>query len=285
MTTTFTATPVSPDAYVLGEGPVWDPLRDRLLWVDIIGRKVLAARLEPFEVTGIWSFDGMVGAVAASAEGDLIVAEQETLTRLGASGARTPLARVLAEGSGSRLNDGAVDPAGRFVVGGLSLVDETGSRSERLVRFEDGRITVLDDDLTLSNGLGWSPDGRVLYSIDSVPGVVYARDYPAGPRRELFRIDDGLPDGMCVDRDGNLWIAIWGGARVERRTPAGELLAVVETGAEHTTSVAFAGPGLDVLVITSATQGLDRVSANDGRVLTARVGTAGLPTPYWKIAL
>ncbi|HEX5205602.1 MAG TPA: SMP-30/gluconolactonase/LRE family protein [Actinoplanes sp.] len=282
MTATYTATPVSPEAYALGEGPVWDPVRERLLFVDIVGGKVLAARLEPFEVIETWSFESMVGAVAVSAEGELIVAERETLTRVDRSGARIPLARVLAEGCGSRLNDGAVDPFGRFLVGSLSLTDETGSRNELLVRFENGVTTVLDGDLTLSNGLAWSPDGRVLYSIDSVPGVVHARDYPIGKRRDLFRVEDGLPDGMCVDRDGNLWIAIHGRGRVEQRTPAGELLAVVETGATNTTSVAFAG---DLLVITSATQGLDTVEAHDGRVLTARVGTTGPPTPYWNPAL
>ncbi|WP_433381505.1 SMP-30/gluconolactonase/LRE family protein [Actinoplanes sp. CA-142083] len=282
MTVTFTATPVSPEAYTLGEGPVWDPVRERILWVDIVAGKVFAARLDPFEVIETWSFDGMVGAVAVSVEGELIVAERDTLTRVDPSGARVPLTRVLAEHCGSRLNDGAVDPFGRFLVGSLSLTDETGSRNELLVRLENGITTVLDGDLTLSNGLAWSPDGRTLYSIDSVPGIVHVRDYPIGKRRDLFRIEDGLPDGMCVDRDGNLWIAIWGRGRVEKRTPAGELLAVVETGATNTTSVTFVD---DLLVITSATQGLDTVGSSDGRVLTARVDTAGLPTPYWNPVL
>jgi sugar lactone lactonase YvrE len=282
MTVTFTATPISPEAYALAEGPVWDPVRERLLWVDVIGGKIFAARLDPFEVIETWSFDSTVGAVAVSAEGELIVAERETLTRVDPSGTRTSLGRVLAEDSGSRLNDGAVDPFGRFLVGSLSLTDETGSHNELLVRYENGRTTVLDGDLTRSDGLAWSPDGRVLYSIDAVPGVVHVRDYPIGKRRDLFRVEDGMPGGLCVDRDGNLWIAIRGRGRVESRTPAGELLAVVETGAANTTGVAFAD---DLLVITSATHGLETVEENDGRVLTARVGTAGPPTPYWNPAL
>jgi sugar lactone lactonase YvrE len=286
MTRTFAATPVSPDAYILGEGPVWDPQRQRLLWVDIMAGKVFAGRLDPFSVTSSWSFAGTVGAVAVAADGSLLVAERESLTRVDLDGTRTRLGVVLRTDSGSRLNDGAVDPQGRFLVGSLSLADETVSEQELLTRFEGGKTTVLDWDLTLSNGLAWSPGGDRFYSIDTVPGIVYGRDYPSGPREELFRITDGLPDGMCVDAEGNLWIAIWGGGRVEKRTPAGELLACVETGAPHTTSVAFAGPDLDVLVITSATQGLSPAQfPASGHVFTARVGTAGLLTPYWNPAL
>jgi sugar lactone lactonase YvrE len=282
----FEAQPVSADAYTLGEGPVWDPSRQRLLWVDIVAGTVFAGRLDPFSVTSSWSFPGTVGAVAVSADGSLLVAGRESLTRVDLDGTRTRLGVVLRADSGSRLNDGAVDPQGRFLVGSLSLADETGSEQEVLTRFEGGRTTLLDGDLTLSNGLAWSPGGGRLYSIDSVPGIVYGRDYPAGAREELFRITDGLPDGLCVDAEGNLWIAIWGRGRVEKRTPAGELLAFVETGAPHTTSVAFAGPDLDVLVITSATQGLSLARfPSSGRIFTARVGTAGLPTPYWNPAL
>jgi sugar lactone lactonase YvrE len=297
--TTYRATPVSADAYVLGEGPVWDPDRRRLLWVDIIPGKVFAGRLDPFTIDQEWSFTGMVGAVAVSAEGSLLIAEQETLTRVDPDGTRTPLARVLPAGGGSRLNDGAVDPEGRFLIGSMSLTDVTGATGELLARLEGGKLINLDHDLTLSNGLAWIGDR--LYSIDSIPGVIYGRDYPkgpspqdpspqdpspqspnpAGPREELFRISGGLPDGMCADREGNLWIAVHGAGRVECRTPAGDLRAVVELDSPQPTSVAFAGPGLDVLVITSAAEGLDPVPPNAGRVYTCRVNATGLPTPYW----
>ncbi|WP_051808174.1 SMP-30/gluconolactonase/LRE family protein [Actinoplanes subtropicus] len=280
---TFRATPVSDDAYELGEGPVWDPLRQRLLWVDILPGKVYAGRLGPFTVDQEWSFDGMVGAVAVSAEGALLVAEQETLTRVDPDGTRTSLARVLPAGGGSRLNDGGVDPDGRFLIGSMSLTDVNGATDEKLVRLEGGKLITLDHDLTLSNGLAWVGDR--FYSIDSIPRVVYGRDYPDGRREELFRIAGGLPDGMCADRDGNLWIAVHGAGRVERRTPAGDLLAVVELDSPQPTSVAFAGRDLDVLVITSATEGLDPVPPNAGRLYACRVNTAGLPTPYWNPAL
>jgi sugar lactone lactonase YvrE len=279
----YRATPLSADAYLLGEGPVWDPHRRRLLWVDILAGKVFAGRLDPFAVERTWSFDGMVGAVAVATDGALLVAEQETLTRVDPDGTRTPLARVLPAGGGSRLNDGAVDPQGRFLIGSMSLTDVTGATDEVLARFEGGKLITLDHDLTLSNGLAWI--GERFYSIDSIPRVIYGRDYPAGPREELFRVTGGLPDGMCADREGNLWIAVHGAGRVERRTPGGEVLAVVELDSPQPTSVAFAGPDLDLLVITSAAEGLDPVPPNAGRIFACRVNTAGRPTPYWNPAL
>ena len=282
----YRATPVSADAYTLGEGPVWDPLRDRLLWVDISEGKVYAGRLDPFEVIEEWSFESTVGAVAVAEDGTLLVAEREVLTRVDPGGARTEVARVLTTTSGSRLNDGAVDPAGRFLVGSLPLEGE--SEQEILVRLEGGKLTLLDGDLHLSNGLTWA--GNAFYSIDTLPRVVHVREYdPIGPRRDAFHVAGGQPDGMCLDAEGNLWIAVWGGGRVERRTPAGDLLAVVEVAAPHTTSVAFAGPGLDTLVITSATDGLSPAELaahpDSGRVFTARVDVAGPLPPYWNPAL
>lgn len=287
MTAEFTAEPVSPGAYRLGEGPVWDPERDRLLWVDIQAGAVLEGRLDPFRVTGSWAFDATVGAVAVAANGDLLVAERETLTGVDTTGRRTELARVLPPGAGSRLNNGAVDPAGRFLVGSMALDGRRGD--DVLVRLDADGLSTLDADLTLSNGLACSPAGDRLYSIDSVPGVVRARDYPGGTRADLFEVTGGLPDGMCVDAAGNLWIALWGPGRVECRSPAGELLATVRVAAPHTTSCAFAGAALDILVITTATEELSAAELaahpDSGRVFTARVGTAGTPQPYWKPAV
>ncbi|MDR7276939.1 SMP-30/gluconolactonase/LRE family protein [Catenuloplanes atrovinosus] len=279
----YTARPAGTGVFQLGEGPVWDPGRQRLLWVDIDGHAVHEGTLDVagglITETGIRRFAAEVGAVAVAASGELIVAERETLTRVAPDGTRTELARVLPRGTPSRLNDGAVDPAGRFLVGSL------GPGREVLVRLDPGGLTTLDADLRLSNGLAWSPAGDRMYSIDTVPGTIWARDYDAvtgatGERREAFRVTDGSPDGMCADVEGNLWIAVWGGGRVERRTPDGRLLATVTVGAPHTTSAAFAGPDLDVLVITTAVDGPAEPDGA-GRLFTARVDTTGLPVPYW----
>jgi sugar lactone lactonase YvrE len=284
MITRFAARAATDTGYFLGEGPVWDAARQRLLWVDIMAGDVHEGRLgDRIEVTRTWSFEKSVGAVAVAADGDLLVAERETLTRVHGDGSRTHLARVLPEGAPNRLNDGAVDPSGRFLVGSL------GGDREVLVRFEGGGCTTIDDDLTLSNGLAWSPAGDRFYSVDTLTHTVHVRDYPAGARSALFTVDDGYPDGLCADAAGNLWLAVWGGGRVECRSATGELLAVVEVDAPHTSSVAFAGPSLDVLVITTATQHLSPADLAkhplSGQLFTARVGVPGLPTPYWNPAL
>ncbi|WP_432991531.1 SMP-30/gluconolactonase/LRE family protein [Dactylosporangium sp. CA-233914] len=285
----YVARPASADAYALGEGPVWDPVRDRLLWVDILANTVHEGRLGPAVVPiGSWEFPDTVGAVAPAADGALLVAERHVLTRVDPDGTRTFVARVLPEGRASRLNDGAVDPAGRFLVGSLAQDDRRGE--EVLVRLDGGEVTVLDADLDLSNGLAWSPSGTEFYSVDTLPGVVHARGYdPAtgrvGERRDLLTIADGHPDGLCVDAAGNLWIAIWGGGRVECRGPDGSLRAVVEVAAPNTSSVTFAGPDLDVLVITTAARGvpspLRAANPASGRLFTARVDATGQPPVYW----
>lgn len=290
----FTASPATEARYFLGEGPVWDAARGRLLWVDIVDGNVHEGLLGDGVIdTGrTWSFERTVGAVAAAADGTLLVAERETLTRVGPDDIRTPVARVLPDGSPSRLNDGAVDPAGRFLVGSLAHDDRRGE--EVLVRLSGNRCTTLDADLTLSNGLAWSPAGDRLYSVDTIPGVVWARDYDAttgavGAREALLNITDGDPDGLCTDADGNLWLAIWGRGRIQCHSPSGELLAVVDVDAPHTSSVAFAGPDLDVLVITTAIQDLAPEDLakhpNSGRLFTARVDAVGLPSPYWNPSL
>jgi sugar lactone lactonase YvrE len=287
VTSRFIAHPATTTGFELGEGPVWDPARDRLLWVDIVAGQVFAGRLEPDDTITLidfWSFATTVGSVAISAAGDLLVAERETLS----VGGKT-VARVLPESSPSRLNDGAVDPAGRFLVGSLRQGDGPDGQ-EVLVRLDATGLTTLDTDLTVSNGLAWSPDGTRLYSVDSKPAVVWSRAYDpvsgaSGPREKAFSITEGLPDGICMDTDGNLWIAVWGGGRVECRTPSGRILAIVDVDAPHTSSLAFGGPALDVLVITTATQKLSRDDLkqhpDSGRIFTARVGVTGLPTPYW----
>lgn len=284
--TGWTATAASAGVFGLGEGPLWDAPRERLLWVDVNAGTVHEGRLDGDDVvpTGARHYDRTVGAVVCSAAGDLLVAGAQTLITAPGSGPR-----IVPAGARRRLNDGGCDPAGAFLVGTMALDGARGG--DALVRVErDGTVTVLDDDLTLSNGLAWSPDGALLYSIDSIPGVVWVRSYDAatgvtGPRREWLRITDGLPDGMCVDAEGHLWIAIWGTGQVRRYTPAGRLAGTIEVPAPHTTSVAFAGADLDLLLITTATAqlGADRLAAypQSGRLFRARVGVTGLPVTPW----
>ncbi|GAA3409341.1 SMP-30/gluconolactonase/LRE family protein [Streptosporangium vulgare] len=305
----FEARAASADAYLLGEGPVWDAARERLLWVDIDAGQVLEGRLvgDSVRVDRGHEFGETVGAVVCDRDGGLLVAGRRGLLAVkggdepgrpsgagdssgnGAGGERAYLVDLVPEGKDSRLNDGACDPAGRFLVGSLALDDRHGQ--ECLYRYEtDGTVTAVDTDLALSNGLAWSPDLSTMYSVDSVPGTIWARAYDAvtgayGERRVLLEISDGTPDGLCADVDGNLWIAIWGAGQVRCHSPEGEHLATVEVAAPNVTSVAFVGPRLDTLLITSARTGMTREETarhpDAGRVFLADVGTRGLPTSYW----
>jgi sugar lactone lactonase YvrE len=276
----------------LGEGPVWDPTRQVVLWVDIRRGLVFSGRLDAHgrisDVEHV-PFPGTVGAVAVAEDGSWIVAAAETLLVHPAAGSTRELVRVIRAGQLRRTNDGKPDPAGRFLIGTLSLGDD--SQNEVLVRLErDGSLTTIDDDLTLSNGLAWSPDGSVLYSVDTLRRVVFARSYDmatgaTGERRALIEFADGFPDGMCSDADGYLWIAMWGLGEVRRYTPEGEHERTIRVPAPHVSSVAFAGESLDTLVITTATQDLtdEQLAAYplSGKLFTARPGVRGLPVPPW----
>jgi len=282
------------ESFDLAEGPVWDPVRERLVWVDIRRGTVLVGELRDDGTISIEDrvqTPGMVGAVAMSEAGDWILAGERGILFRSAAGRLSAGPTILAADSGRRLNDGKVDPAGRFVVGTLKI-DESPTTTERLVVVHpDGRLDDLDSDLSLSNGLGWSPDGSVLYSIDTVPRVVYARDYDAttstaGPRRVLIALDEGVhPDGMSIDSEGQLWIAIWGGGQVRRYTATGELTRTIEVPSPHTTCVTFAGPDLATMVITTATKGLDDDELAQwplsGRLFTVDAGVRGLPPTWW----
>lgn len=276
-------------AYGLAEGPYWDARRGRVLWVDIVGCRVLEGILQPdgtIEEAGCYEFDCMVSAVATTDDGTLLIAAQEELIRIEPSGQRRAGPRVVPAGSRRRMNDGAVDPSGRFVVGTLNL--DGGSTSETLVRVEhDSSIAVLDDDLTLSNGIAWSTDGTCMYTVDTHRRVVYCRTRD-NDRRVHLRIDGGYPDGIAVDAADHLWVAIWGAGEIRRYDPAGTLAERVDIPAPHTSSLAFAGDDLQTLVITTAFDELTDEERTDfplsGRLFTMRTDVAGLkPTPWKEI--
>ncbi len=288
----FAATVASDAQYALGEGPVWDAPRERVLWVDIAAGTVHTGRLEGGVVTPDreMRFNETIGTVVSDADGRLLVAGARQVYAVDGDARAVVHADLVPEGKASRLNDGACDPAGRFLVGSMALDARTAQ--ECLYRLDDdASVAVLDRDLTISNGLAWSPAGDVMYSTDTIPGVVWSRPYdPAGgewgERREVMRSErGGWPDGLCADADGNLWVAMWGGGEVRCYTPAGERVATVSVPAPHTTSVAFAGPELDTLLITTATDQLSAAQLDafplSGRLFTARVGAVGLPVTPW----
>ncbi len=291
MTATFVAEQASTESFILAEGPFWDALRERVLWVDIEAGLVLTGRLDGDQVTVVErvAFDGTVGAVNVARDGTMLVAGADHLVIISPDGSHRQSSPIIQPGGPHRLNDGKADPAGRFLIGSSPLGAATND--DILARLEaDESVSVIDSDLALSNGLAWSLDGRQMYSIDSFINTVWVRDYDVdtgecGPRREFARMDDAWPDGMCVDAQGHLWIAACGAGQVRRFAPDGQLVAVVSVPAPRTTSVAFVGADLGLLLITTASNELSPQMLSDyplsGHLFTARVEVTGAPVASW----
>ncbi len=274
---------------MLGEGPVWDGPRGRLLWVDILVGAVFSGTIHGGVVVDRrWSFDEPVGAVLPAEDGGLVVVGQRHLYRIDAAGDVAGSIRVLADELASRLNDAACDPAGRLLVGSLRQDGRVGQ--EELVSVDhDGVVRTLATGISVSNGIGFSPDGTCVYHVDSVPGRVSAFDYDVtrgtcGGPRTVWQ-GDGIPDGLCVDVEGNLWIAYFGEGQVRCLSPDGDLLAIVDVPVPNVTCAAFVGADLDRLLITTARYKLTDQQLTEwpdsGEFYLADVGVAGLPAIPW----
>ncbi len=245
---------------VLGEGPTWDGATGTLLWVDI-----LASEVHRFDPAGgqdtVLRTPQHVGAAKPRMGGGLVVNLRDGIGRYAADGAFDWLVSWAEDGV--RGNDAAVDADGRLWAGTMRYDEAPGGG--RLYRVGPGGelVTVLPE-VSISNGIGWSPDGRLMYYVDTPSRRVDVFDVDsetglvARRRRfvDLARVT-GFPDGLTVDADGCLWVALWDGGAVHRYTPAGVLDRAVEVPATRTTACTFGGPGLGDLYITSATAGLD----------------------------
>jgi sugar lactone lactonase YvrE len=235
-----------------------------------------------------------VGSVAPTTGPGWLVAAGGGFRHLSPNGDVQGLLNLEGEGgSRTRMNDGACDRAGRFFAGSMGLREQPGVGS--LYRVDlDGTVTTALGGLTVSNGIAWSPEDDVLYLADSGARTVTAFDYDVDlgtlgrPRVLLEFADDepGTPDGLTVDREGHLWIALWGAGLVRRYSPAGVLEDAVMVRASQTSSCTFAGPGLDILVVSTAAEGMSArqqaVQPDAGRLFIARVpDVVGRPSfPY-----
>jgi sugar lactone lactonase YvrE len=243
----------------LGEGPLWDAARRQLLFVDIMRGHVHA--FDPS--TGrdrVYDVGRPAGAVACTTRGDWVVAAGVGFVRLDPdSGRLTPMTEVSpGRAHDLRMNDGYVDAAGRFWAGTMriDLQPDHGT----LYRLDpDGVAHPMLTPVSISNGIDWSLDGRTMYYADTPTGQVDLFDFDPGPgtisRRRPFVVipeEHGKPDGLIVDAEGGVWIALWGGSAVRRYLPDGTLDRVVDLPVSLVTKCAFGGPNLDDLYITSA---------------------------------
>jgi sugar lactone lactonase YvrE len=265
-------------ADALGEGPVWLPETGQLLRVDIdepaiVLRDARSGRERRRRVSE------PVGFAVPAAGGGLVAGTGRSLVRLaGLEAAPERLARVEPGRPGNRFNDAACDPLGRLWAGTMSTVREPGAAA--LYRYlPSGELTVALAGATVSNGLDWNLDATRLYYIDSVTQRIDAIDFDLdrgrlGARRRFATVDpaDGLPDGLCVDAEGGVWVALFGGGAIRRHLPDGKLDAHVPLPVPHPTSLAFGGAGLTDLYVTSARRTPDPAA---GSLLRLRPGIRG----------
>jgi sugar lactone lactonase YvrE len=274
---------------LLGEGARWDARRHELLRVDILAGRVYRDGLD--EEGGLvpiqtYRVPGTVGAITPVHDDQgWLLAAGRGFVHLSSDGSIRPIAEVAP--AKTRMNDAACDPQGRFWAG--TLADDHHDGGGALYRLDQaGQTELMLPGLTISNGLGWSPDGTTMYLVDSGPRVVHAFAFDAdrgtiSDGTILITVADelGAPDGMTVDDAGDLWVAIYGGGRVHRYTPDGVLRQVLTVPAEQTTCCTFAGPGLHRLYVTTGTEGWSdeqrRAAPSAGLVYRFRTNATGRP--------
>jgi sugar lactone lactonase YvrE len=271
-----------------GEGPVWDSRGDELLWVDVGAGRLHRGRPEPGGVRhlGTLEIGVALGAVSPAHNGGWILAAGLGFASADRDGRLTWLAEPEAGRPELRMNDGACDPLGRFWAGSMAYAETPGAGT--LYRLDpDGSVHPMVRGTTISNGLGWSHDGTTLWYSDSGMGSVDTFDFDVAEgtvthRRTMIRIDpdDGVPDGLTVDAEDHVWVAIWDGGEVRRYTPAGELVMRVPLPVSRPTSCCFGGTDLATLFISTACKDLTRdqlrTQPDAGRLFAADVGVRGV---------
>jgi len=271
--------------FLLGEGPAYDARKDRILWVDIRTGSFLQYDPKSGQLTEIQTGQ-YLGAIVPTERGGYLAALTTGVYYLDNAGLSL-LCRPPELQDNLRLNDAKCDPKGRFWFGTTGLFDNAPIGS--LFRLDPDRSCHrMLEGPRISNGLAWSPDMTVMYYIDSAESGLDAFDFSPDTgsivnRRRIFTTTGCVPDGMTIDEEGKLWIALWGGGKVIRFDPlTSEIIGEIPVPAVHTTSCCFAGEKLDTLIITSSGEGYDEPEA--GRVFYAHVGVRGTPTWLYRDA-
>jgi sugar lactone lactonase YvrE len=255
----------------IGEGPTWDQAGQRLLWSDNgsgIIHEATSRGARGWQESRRWAVGRPVAVALPRASGGLIVVGGTEAYFLDDAGGIEPFVRIDADPSHVKFNEGKCDPRGRlwagtrdidFSVPGRRITPGRGA----LYRIDpDGTVTTVLEDISLANGLDWSPDGKTLYFIDTYSRAIDAFDFDMdhgtlSGRRTVVRIrsGEGLPDGMTIDRDGNLWVAVAGAGHIRRYSADGVLLTRVDVPTPTVTSCAFGGlSGQDLFITSSRVQ-------------------------------
>ncbi|MEM6423678.1 MAG: SMP-30/gluconolactonase/LRE family protein [Cyanobacteria bacterium P01_D01_bin.128] len=276
----------------LGEGPVWDADQQRLFWVDIYNHRLHQYYPETAESRFI-ELDDLITGLAIVDRDRLILARRSGLDLLHLpSQAVTPLVDIEGDRPNNRLNDLKCDPHGRLFMGSMNNHEQPEAR---LCRYDpDGTLTVIETKLSISNGLGWSPDQQTFYLTDSPAQLIYAYDYDGNTgaianRRVLIDLthESFFPDGLAIDADGCIWSAMWDGWCVIRFDPQGQEMQRIAMPIQRPTSCAFGGSDLNQLWITSASIGLSQMEiqaqTSAGDLFCVDLDIRGLPVAAFKL--
>jgi sugar lactone lactonase YvrE len=284
-----TAEPVGDVTAVLGEGPYWRPEDETLLWVDVVRGRLHMTRVQLGETITI-ELDP-VSAAFPAVGGGIVTAGGHRLTLRATRPGEGWAGRTIAEAparDGVRFNDAAVDPAGRVWVGSMDVKEKEPLGT--LYRLDTGgTLTPVVKGATVSNGIGWSPDGTRMYYNDSPLRRIDMFDYDQATGEAFggrmfadLSGANGFPDGLTVDADGYVWVAMFAGGALRRFTPAGHQDAVLPLPVSQPTSCAFGGPGMADLFVTTAYRDLTEAQRAAeplaGRLLRLRPGPVGLPS-------
>ena len=273
---------------VIGENPLWHPLEKRLYWVDI--PKGTIFRLDP--ATGVHETffqAGQIGGFTMQADGSLLLFMEKGAVRLLRDGLLYTIVECL-PGENSRFNDVIADPEGRVFCGTMP----SGERPGSLYRLDaDGTLTRVLTGIAGSNGMGFTPDGKGMYYVDSRSRTIHLLDYDRSSgaltrQRTFLKIPAslGMPDGMTVDAKGFVWVAIWGGSCLVRFSREAREERRIYFTAHQVSSVTFGGSDCRDLYVTTA--GGDDKAANGpgaGSLFRLRTGARGLPEFFSRIAL
>lgn len=256
----------------VGETPIWDERADLLYWIDCLEASVHRYRPsdDADELVKLPIDSPHLGAIALVEGGGFLVLSGSGLWLHPAAGERRLLAKPDADRPENLANDGKCDPQGRFWFG--TMHNQSKEESGRLFRYDSARgLVAMDDGFSCSNGMGWSPDGRIMYFVDMMPGRILAYDFNGKDgtisNRRLFAQvskDEGIPDGLAVDNEGGVWVAHWDGWCMSRFAPDGKRIAKIELPVERPTCPTFGGADMRDVYVTSAAMDLSPERLADG---------------------
>lgn len=279
----------------LGEGPIWMESTKDLLWVDIGKGLVKKSNVNTNRDEIIYHGESP-SCILAISEFEFIIADKNKLIRLNKENKKQSLyLKIEFKDSNIRFNDGKVDPNGNLWIGTMDM-DVTPNKGSLYRIDSDKNVSEVLQSVTISNGLAWSLDAKTMYYIDTADNVVYAFDFndksEISNKRIAFRIpmEMGAPDGMTIDSNGNIWIALWGGHAVVCWNPkSGRILRKIEVNAPNVTSCTFGGKNMNTLFITTARTGLLEKELkkypNSGSVFTVKTDVHGFNPNYFQINL